>query len=443
MLLITKFLPNQPASRTLFMAVIVSLAAFASCTPSKDLTLRTEPAGADVLIGGQKVGTTPLLKKIEFPDKRDLTVRFKMESYENLDTLIPYLPKERTEYSYRLSEKIDKEVPIIEIVPIRNRRNEATLGIVRKITWAFKETIERDPNAPTPTRVTEFTDTTMQVGEPVISPDGSMVTYSIYDFDPGDPLSGYSNIHNRKVGSGGQTTITFGNSLDINPTWDPDGKYIYFSSNRITDNPTIWRVLAAGGGGLTAVTGGKTEDFGPACFSDHSDITYTSILEGTTEPQIWSIKSTGVLPTQLREGEFPHPNPVTHELVFTRPNRNVVATRGAEIFNPMQIWTMTREGGQETQLTFNSEYNCVDPKWSPDGEWIVYAADNGLDAKGRHNFDIILMRSNGTGERRLTTNGSWDDSPYWSPDGNRVYFRSNRGGYWNIWYVDLNMSKFD
>jgi Tol biopolymer transport system component len=36
---------------------------------------------------------------------------------------------------------------------------------------------------------------------------------------------------------------------------------------------------------------------------------------------------------------------------------------------------------------------------------------------------------------QVTTNGSWDDHPAWDPAGAAIYFRSNRGGDWNIWKV--------
>ena len=34
---------------------------------------------------------------------------------------------------------------------------------------------------------------------------------------------------------------------------------------------------------------------------------------------------------------------------------------------------------------------------------------------------------------QLTTNGSLDDCPCWDRKGEYIYFRSNRGGVWNIW----------
>ena len=36
---------------------------------------------------------------------------------------------------------------------------------------------------------------------------------------------------------------------------------------------------------------------------------------------------------------------------------------------------------------------------------------------------------------QVTTNGSWDDHPAWDPNGSAIYFRSNRGGEWNIWRI--------
>ena len=38
---------------------------------------------------------------------------------------------------------------------------------------------------------------------------------------------------------------------------------------------------------------------------------------------------------------------------------------------------------------------------------------------------------------QVTTNGSHDDCPAWDPSGQTIYFRSNRGGEWAIWKIDV------
>ena len=34
---------------------------------------------------------------------------------------------------------------------------------------------------------------------------------------------------------------------------------------------------------------------------------------------------------------------------------------------------------------------------------------------------------------QVTANASVDDCPMWDPDGQTLYFRSNRGGVWGVW----------
>jgi TolB protein len=96
---------------------------------------------------------------------------------------------------------------------------------------------------------------------------------------------------------------------------------------------------------------------------------------------------------------------------------------------------MNIEGSGETQLTQNTDYEIFSARWSPDGKWITYASNEGLDSQQRHNLDIWLMTPDGSKRTQLTTNGSYDDSPCWDSKGEYIYFRSNRGGAWNIWRV--------
>jgi Tol biopolymer transport system component len=94
---------------------------------------------------------------------------------------------------------------------------------------------------------------------------------------------------------------------------------------------------------------------------------------------------------------------------------------------------MNINGGDATQLTQNKDFDVIDPKWDPDGKWIVYASNEARDARGVRNNDIWIMTADGRHKVQLTSDGSDDSSPSFDRSGNFIYFRSNRGGFWNVW----------
>jgi serine/threonine protein kinase len=85
----------------------------------------------------------------------------------------------------------------------------------------------------------------------------------------------------------------------------------------------------------------------------------------------------------------------------------------------LQIWTMRTDGTDLVQRTFGPG-NKSQPRWSPDGQRLVYVSDR------EGNLDIFVMNTNGTHVVNLTNNPSDDYDPAWSPDGQSLGFVSTR-----------------
>ena len=60
--------------------------------------------------------------------------------------------------------------------------------------------------------------------------------------------------------------------------------------------------------------------------------------------------------------------------------------------------------------------------WSPDGKTLAYCAERGGE------YDVYTIPVAGGEETRLTTAPGLDDGPDYSPDGQWIYFNSERTG---------------
>ncbi len=64
------------------------------------------------------------------------------------------------------------------------------------------------------------------------------------------------------------------------------------------------------------------------------------------------------------------------------------------------------------------------PRWSPDGERIVFSSNRDGDPKNENSGEIYVMNADGSDVRRLTRYGFGAFRPSWSPDGKRMVFTS-------------------
>jgi len=390
----------------------------------KTVKLTSDPAGATVFLDGEQVGITPFTKELVFDSAdRAFEVTLQKENYKDGKTNITYQPSQKTEYLVKLEKVESVSIELISVEPQHTDKG-VKLALVRKPTLAYLEVIERSPNVASVTRVTANEDKSVRIDTPVVSPTEDVLLFG--EFVQEEKGSTYCNVQKLRIGSTAKTRLTYGKYQDVFPTFTADGKRVVFSSNRTSSNPTLWTIKAEGPGGISMLTHTLAEDFSPSVSPDTNNclVAFASNPPDAEEPQIWSVPMDGGMETQLREGESPQISPDGRQILFIRRDK---------LTKLRQLWLMSVEGAGETQLTQNTDYEVADARWSPDGKWIVYASNEGLDSQQLHNWDIWLMAADGSKRTQLTTNGSWDDGPCWDSKGAYIYFRSNRGGAWNIW----------
>jgi TolB protein len=170
------------------------------------------------------------------------------------------------------------------------------------------------------------------------------------------------------------------------------------------------------------------------------------------DSEIWVMNADGSMQTRLIEAAdgFEYGNPVwspdgTH-IAFTKSaiaaNVNTRATDTA-------IW-IADTGGTNQRLLIDGPAWYWLPRWSPDGQWIVFTIDleHGVGAQAGvmppefgygqpvgggqlqaviPNIDVWRMKADGTTEpERLTTDPAEDRSGAYSPDGKHLLFDSTR-----------------
>jgi Tol biopolymer transport system component len=101
--------------------------------------------------------------------------------------------------------------------------------------------------------------------------------------------------------------------------------------------------------------------------------------------------------------------------------------------------------GEVTQI-FGQDINAGQPKLSPDGQWVVFLRPRSMGARGTRQLVIAPFRTTGppiSSEEwiPITTPPSRNQNADWSPDGNRLYFLSNRDGHSCLWTQRLDPAK--
>jgi len=215
--------------------------------------------------------------------------------------------------------------------------------------------------------------------QPHWSPHGSRIAYW------GIQKGGQRDIWTIPAGGGESVPVTDDAALDWNPVWSPDGKYLYFASDR-GGSMNLWRIPIEEKSGK--VLGQPEPVTTPSAYSAHISFS----RDGRRLAYVQS-----VIRQNLQQVGF---DPATETIV-----------------------------GQPSWITQGSKL-ATRPDLSPDGKWVVF------DTQGEKQEDLFITEKDGTGLRQLTDDTYKDRMPRWSPDGKRIAFYSDRSGKYEVWTIN-------
>lgn len=429
-------------TRTLQNTLVLfsTLAIMQGCM-KKTITLQTDPADAAITItrlqGDAPAGQVPLddptsTREVElkFGDNVSYKVDARKPQYFPASTTIAYEPQDKTNYSLHLTQ-YEKTVTGVNFAPVRGKQVWQMAAVPFSSEAYVLDTAEPAGSViRQPIQVTK-TVTDAEVDYPFIalSPTTDVMVYQRVERQG----NGYvSQLWKRSTTGGAAVRLTSSPAQEYTPAFTYGGDYVVFSSDNASENATLCKVKVDGGGTLiSSLTQSSALDYAPS--AGQTMLAYTSLPPRALEPQVWVARVDGTQAGFLSTGMAPQISPDEKRILFLR--------KGRQGF--YQLWVMDPNGGNLTQLTQNTTYDILDPRWSPDGQWIAYSSMETKDRDGKGESDIWVIAANGSKKIQLTRNPSFDGSPAWDRNGKTIYFRSNRGGYWNIWKFDVQPKVLD
>jgi len=225
------------------------------------------------------------------------------------------------------------------------------------------------------------------------------------------------DIYTMPAGGGAPVAVTSEPSIDWNPVWAPDGRHLYFASDR-GGSMNLWRVPidetsgAVLGRAVPVTTGGGAASQHVTIAGDGRTIAYVARIETMNVQKVAFDPAAGSI--------HGIPQPVTRgSLTVAQPD---AAPDGRTIaFNTTgrqeDIFVSSADGGGLQQLT-DDAFEDRAARWSPDGQRIAFYTNR----TGK--YEIWTINRDGSGPQQLTQSPG-AHYPVWSPDGRRMAYSSH------------------
>ena len=235
-----------------------------------------------------------------------------------------------------------------------------------------------------------------------------------------------------------------GGALNLSPAVSPDGKYIAYLSEKDLFNINLFIADAQTGKTIRKLQATNTNphfdnirfiNSAGSWSPDGKKFAFITFVQGDNEISIWDLNSGSIERRISVDGVNALSNPAWS------PDGQSIAFSGID-GGISDLYVIDLENGQVRQIT-SDRFADLQPAWSPDGQSVVVVTDRGTDGTNfetleyaETRFSMINLQTGVHTLLRPFENGK-HISPQFSPDGQSLYFISDRDGFSDIYRYDL------